>query len=177
MSGIFNLKSSSLTLALVCSVLILTGFSGCGKHEEDAGVAGTATGAILGMAVSGRDAKSKMLGTAIGALAGNVVGREVGKSADEQEARDRKEKAAIRDEIRNLHAKNQELKKDLRKQSEKWCIHCHRRVFLRGAEICPYCGHALVVEKFCRRCAAVFDADTPYNYCPYCRVGVQLSCR
>jgi hypothetical protein len=177
MNKIFNFKSSSNALALGCASLILLSFSGCEKHEGEAGAAGTATGAILGMAVSGRDTKSKLLGTAIGALAGNVIGREVGKSADEQEARDEREKAAAREELRKLHAKNQELKKDLQRQSEKWCMRCCRRVCLAGASICPYCGQDLIMEKFCRRCAAVFDADTPYSYCPYCRVGVHLSCR
>lgn len=64
MKTIFNFKNSSIALTLGCLALVLFSFSGCEKHEGEAGAAGTATGAILGMAVTGRDTKSKLLGTA-----------------------------------------------------------------------------------------------------------------
>jgi hypothetical protein len=169
----FLSKSSSKTLGLGIVTLVLLGFCGCGKHESEGGVAGTATGALIGAAVSGRHDKG--VGVAMGALVGNILGREIGKSADREEAKEEKE--VVKQEVRNLKAQNRELKRDLARQSEKWCENCCRRVNLSGASICPYCGHDLIMEKFCRRCAAVFDADTPYRYCPYCRVGIHLSCR
>ncbi len=143
----FFSKSSSKALSFGLIVFILLGFSGCGKHESEGGAAGTAAGALVGLAVSGRH--SKGVGTAMGALVGNILGREVGKSADREEAREKKE--VVKQEIRCLKAQNKELKRDLARQSEKWCECCCRKVNLSGASICPYCGHDLIIEKFCRR--------------------------
>jgi len=162
-------KNMSKFLDFILCICFLVVFIGCGKHEAETGAVGTATGAIVGAAVSGK--KDKGTGATVGAFIGNVIGRAIGRQADIQEG----EKALTRGEIRHLRAKNRRLRRN--KRSEKWCFYCSRKVCLTGANSCPYCGHELMIEKYCRGCDSIFNPESSYKYCPYCTTRVRLSCR
>ena len=168
-------KNLSRSCGIILSILVLLSFCGCGKHETEAGAAGTAAGAVIGAGVSGK--KDKGTGATVGALLGNVIGRAIGRSADRQEARAEQEKELTRQEIRHVREKNLQLRRERQRKSEKWCYYCNRKVCLTGANSCPHCGHALIIEKYCRRCDSVFNPDSSYRYCPYCAPSIRLSCR
>ncbi len=154
---------------------VLLSFFGCGKHEAEAGAAGTAAGAVIGAGVSGK--KDKGTGATVGALLGNMIGCAIGRSADRQEARVEQEKELTREEIRHFRAKNCRLRRERQGRSEKWCYYCTRKVCLTGANSCPHCGHGLIIEKYCRRCDSAFAPESSYKYCPYCTTRIRLSCR
>ncbi len=167
-NGLINFQICSKILSFFLILFALL-FSGCGKHEGAAGTVGTGAGAILGSAVAGR--KDKGTGALLGALIGNYVGREVGKSADRHEAQEQREKEYTVEELRRLNAENRNLKKNI----EKWCVCCNKKLSLMGANCCPYCGNNLIIEKFCRRCGDKFHPNSNFRYCLNCRGGVLLS--
>ncbi len=156
-----------LSISLICFLIL---FSSCGKHEASAGTAGAVSGAIIGEAVSSKE--SKGTGTVLGAMIGNYIGRKIGREEDRKDTG--VEKVVQKEEIQELKAENRYLKKNL----NKWCDNCRKRVSIAGASNCPYCGTRLIKEKFCKICARSFSPESNYHYCPYCsRENVRLSYR
>lgn len=172
---------------LFSSFTLIVILSGCGPKETSGGAAGTASGAIVGEAVSGR--KNKGTGTLLGAAIGNYIGRKIGRaedridsialrqaSADAKAMADKQGDRAQddRQEVQELKAENRYLRKNLK----KWCDNCQRKVSIAGANNCPYCGTTLIKEKFCKICATTFSPESNYRYCPYCsKENVRLSYR
>jgi hypothetical protein len=146
-------KKHIIALPLFCLFLV-----GCGKHET----AGTATGAVIGAAVSGKH--SRGTGALIGGLIGNYLGGQVDKNDERQEHKK---------EVNNLKVQNA----DLQRQLDKWCENCNRRITIRGAQCCPDCGGHLIQEKFCERCRTTFNPECGYRFCPYCKTSVHLASR
>lgn len=149
-------KTQIMTLFLLLPLCLL--IAGCGKNET----AGTATGAVLGAAVSGRNSR----GT--GALVGGLIGNYLGRHVDNKE-----EKEEHKQEVRNLQTQNANLQRQL----DKWCENCNQKVVIRGAQCCPDCGGRLVQEKFCERCRTIFSPECGYKFCPYCKTRVLLASR
>lgn len=73
-------------LALVASLMLLSGCASSGHHERKGAVAGAATGALLG-AIIGNQSDEQGEGAAIGAAAGAIVGRELGRAKDQKDMR------------------------------------------------------------------------------------------
>jgi hypothetical protein len=151
---------------------LMLAFCSCGKHESAAGTVGAAGGAAVGSVVSAR--KNKTAGTLVGGLIGNWFGREVGRATDKQEEREKQERVQKTEEMRTLLAENEKLR---RKLDEKWCIHCSRKIDIKGANCCPYCGNSLIREKYCRSCGCSFAPYSDYQYCHKCPKGVLLGYR
>lgn len=155
---------------LILNTLIL-GFLGCGKNEGTAGALGAASGAILGSAVTNK--KNRAAGAVIGALAGNLLFREVGKAQDQEEEELKEQKEYYKSEVIKAQNENRRLKENM----SKWCLGCHRKVTLVGAHSCPHCGDELIVEKYCKFCLSKFSPDSSYKFCPYCKERVLLAGR
>ncbi|QQR48811.1 glycine zipper 2TM domain-containing protein [bacterium] len=161
-----------------CQLALLVILVSCGKHEASTGAFGAVSGAMIGNAVSGRN--SKGAGTLVGAALGNLLGREVGKSADQDEKDHKIERRVVAQEQRLREAQLERVRLEnelLKRQVKNWCAYCCKRVTLSGANRCPDCGDRLVREKCCERCAGVFEAHSRYRYCPYCPERVLLSYR
>lgn len=155
---------------LVYFVCLLLFFSSCGKHETSGGTAGTVSGVIVGEALSSK--KNKGTGTVLGAMIGNYVGRKIGREEDRREQES--EKIAQKEEIQELKSENNYLRKNL----NKWCDNCHKRISIVGANNCPYCGTHLIKEKFCKSCLTRFNPESDYCFCPYCtKESIKLSYR
>ncbi len=168
--SLFNYVLSSVFLI----VLLFT--SNCGKNEATGRTFGTAAGALVGAAASGRH--NTAAGAVIGGLLGNVVCGAVGQAADEEE-RDTENRikehhhAIAMRELERSRQENRQLKKKL----TKWCIDCGQEVSISNAQCCPSCGGELIREKLCERCKMAFDPRSGYRYCPYCKNGVKLTAR
>ncbi len=169
-----NQQTNSMPiLGSFLSLIIL--FAGCGKHESTGGAIGATGGGLIGHAVAGKN--SKVAGTLIGGLLGGIVGSSIGKSADEEEEIENtikeQERRERRHEVEYLKEENERLRRNL----IKWCSNCGRRCELVGAHSCASCGAPLIHEKFCKDCKTVFNPQSGYKYCPYCKDHVLLSCR
>ena len=157
------LKKFIIISILPTLILVL---SNCGKHETTSGAVGTATGVAIGTAVAGK--KDKGTGALLGGLIGNFVGREVGRDEDIREEREEQ-----KEKVEKLESEKRYLKKQL----DKWCMGCGKKVTISGAQSCPDCGDTLIREKFCGRCKTIFSPENRFKYCPYCKLKTSLSAR
>jgi len=170
------MKTNNFSHQKQVTSLVLTGFilslilTGCGKNESTGGTFGAATGALAGVALSGK--KSRGEGALIGALVGTCLGSAVGRSADEEEEKEERqhERMMARNQINALEAENRAL-------HQKWCKDCNRQFDLVDAHTCPSCGGELIRERYCRECTTKFSPRSGYKYCPHCKDKVLLSCR
>lgn len=169
-----SLRSIMYLLIIVFGATIITG---CGKHETAGSVMGTTTGAMIGASVAGR--KSTGTGALIGGLIGNAIGGSIGREADEEERQieyERNERHHARRHAITQHELDR-IKTENRILKQKWCSSCNRHIDLAGAKSCPSCGGELIRERYCRECAAVFNPQSGYRYCPYCKHGTRLLAR
>lgn len=160
------MKSGTLPLFILGLVISL--FSGCGKHETTNGAVGAVAGGALGNLVTG--GKSKGFGTLMGAALGGIIGSEVGRNADEEIAEERADRRMTEIQLsreKNKHKKVIVVQTTPRMQGT-WCSQCSRSVSIEQAKRCPDCGDMLVCEKFCDYCHESFGASSAYRYCPYC---------
>jgi len=139
---------------LIIFPILLFFIFGCNK--QDSQIIGAGVGAALGADMAGKN--DKAVGAAAGALAGYWVGGEVGQAIE-----DDKEEQQIR------RRKYQKIR--------RYCHSCREWLKIPGAKSCPYCGTGLVVEKYCRHCARIFDPSSSYKYCPKCVGGIRLRYR
>ncbi len=155
--------------SFICLILSIVLFFGCSK--KDATLVGTGVGAAIGAEAAGKN--DKFLGAAAGAITGHWIGKTIGKAIEEEKA-DKRAEAQTQEKIRTLKRENRVLKKSIK---EKWCPCCYRNVKIAGANTCPFCGHGLIVEKYCKRCSRVFEPNSSYKYCHKCTGGIRLCSR
>jgi len=168
-----NKKNIIKFISIVILASSILALSGCGKHEAEGGTFGTAMGAVAGAALCNKHNMAS--GAIIGGAIGHAFGRLAGAKEDKDEDIAKKDAIVAKNEneISSLKQENYALQKSL----EKWCPSCRKKYSMRGANSCPCCGDSLIIEKFCKNCKTFFSPEYGYNYCPYCRDRILLSCR